>query len=78
MAVYARCKELYRILTTQNLLIRYAESEENNGTIVFVIGPLLLKDPAVVVGPEEQRLDVFRHVGDQIRDYLREFTITLA
>ena len=36
------------------------------------------KDPALVVGPEEQRLDVFRHVRDQIRDYLREFTVTFA
>jgi arsenate reductase len=31
------------------------------------------EDPAAVLGPEEQRLVVFRRVRDEIRDYLREF-----
>jgi arsenate reductase len=31
-------------------------------------------DPAAVVGSEEERLEVFRRVRDELRDYLREFT----
>lgn len=33
------------------------------------------KDPATVLGSDEQRLAVFRHVRDELRDYLREFTL---
>jgi arsenate reductase (thioredoxin) len=36
------------------------------------------KDPAVVIGSEEERLDVFRRVRDQLREYLREFALTVA
>jgi arsenate reductase len=33
------------------------------------------EDPASLQGSEEERLAAFRRVRDQIRDYLREFTI---
>ena len=32
-------------------------------------------DPAAVVGSENERLDQFRRVRDQLREYLREFSI---
>lgn len=31
------------------------------------------KDPAVVDGPQEKRLDAFRNVRDEIRSYLKSF-----
>jgi arsenate reductase (thioredoxin) len=34
------------------------------------------KDPATVVGSEEQRLEVFRRVRDELRAYLREFALS--
>jgi len=34
------------------------------------------KDPAAVAGSEEKRLQVFRQVRDELRDYLREFALT--
>ena len=36
------------------------------------------KDPAAVIGSEEECLNVFRRVRDQIREYLREFALTVA
>jgi arsenate reductase (thioredoxin) len=36
------------------------------------------KDPAVVIGSEEECLNVFRRVRDQIREYLREFALAVA
>jgi arsenate reductase (thioredoxin) len=33
------------------------------------------KDPAPALGSHEERLAVFRHVRDELRDYLREFTL---
>jgi arsenate reductase len=35
------------------------------------------EDPAAVVGSEEQRLDVFRQLRDELRDYLRKFVVTV-
>lgn len=32
------------------------------------------EDPAAAVGSEAERLAVFRHVRDQLRDYLRDFS----
>jgi arsenate reductase len=34
------------------------------------------KDPAAVVASEEQRLEVFRRVRDELRAYLREFALS--
>ena len=34
------------------------------------------EDPAAVVASEEQRLEVFRRVRDELRDYLREFALS--
>jgi arsenate reductase len=34
------------------------------------------EDPAALTGPEEQRLDLFRRVRDELRSYLREFALT--
>ena len=34
------------------------------------------KDPAALAGSEEKRLQVFRQVRDELRDYLREFALT--
>jgi len=36
------------------------------------------KDPTAVAGSEEECLNMFRHVRDQIREYLREFALTAA
>jgi arsenate reductase (thioredoxin) len=36
------------------------------------------KDPAAVVGSEEERLEVFRRVRNELRDYLREFVLTVG
>lgn len=33
------------------------------------------EDPAATVGSEEQRLEVFRRVRDQLRGYLRQFAL---
>ena len=35
------------------------------------------KDPATVLGSDEQLLAVCRHVRDELRDYLREFTLSV-
>ena len=34
------------------------------------------EDPAAVVASEEQRLEVFRRVRDELRAYLREFALS--
>ena len=34
------------------------------------------EDPAALTGSEEQRLDLFRCVRDELRSYLREFALT--
>jgi arsenate reductase (thioredoxin) len=36
------------------------------------------KDPAAFAGPEEQRLDFFRRVRDDLRRYLREFALIVT
>jgi arsenate reductase len=36
------------------------------------------KDPAAFAGPEEQRLDLFRRVRDDLRSYLREFALIVT
>jgi arsenate reductase (thioredoxin) len=36
------------------------------------------KDPAALVGSEERRLDIFRRVRDELREYLRKFVLTVG
>jgi len=36
------------------------------------------KDPAAFAGSEEQRLDLFRRVRDDLRSYLREFALIVT
>ncbi len=36
------------------------------------------EDPAVLTGPEGEKLALFRRVRDELRDYLREFSTRLA
>lgn len=35
-----------------------------------------IEDPAAAVGNEEERLNVFRRIRDELRDKLREFVAT--